>query len=360
MTMSKPVRFAIVGLGYGSTRCALFADTPGAELAAVVDANPERARTLGEHYNVLSFTDYRHVLDRGDVDVVAIYTPTGLHRDIALDVARAGKHVLLTKPLEITLDRSDDIIRACASAGVDLFCEFYARYASDNYRAYRAIQGGVLGKLILGEFAFKCFRPAAYYSADGGWRATWELQGGGVTMNQMIHAIDMLSWYMGEVETVQALTGTFTNDIPVEDTSAALLKMRSGAIATVVGTSTFRTTSGHDDMYGGGFTSRSEVNGDLGSITLTDEHIQMVKLERGALPDVSDRPLNVFGDIAAALADPRGPSPALARGEDARRSVEIALAIYESVRTGGPVRLERFGAPTAPAATPCSAAIDRA
>jgi UDP-N-acetyl-2-amino-2-deoxyglucuronate dehydrogenase len=358
MTATRPTRFAIVGLGYGSTRCALFADTPGAELAAVVDANPERASTFGERYNVLSFTDHRQVLERNDVDVVAICTPTGLHRDIAIDVARAGKHVLLTKPLETTLERSDDIIRACASAGVNLFCEFYARYAPDNYRAYRAIQEGLLGKLILGDFGFKCFRPAAYYSADGGWRATRELQGGGVTMNQMVHAIDMLWWYMGDVESVQALTGTFSYDIPVEDTSAALLKMRSGAIATVVGTSTFRTTSGHDDMYGGGFTSRSEVNGDLGSITVTDEHIQMVKLERGTLPEVSDRPLNVFGDIAATLADPDRASPALARGGEARRSVEIASAIYESVRTGGRVLLEPSGGPGVAASRP--AVTDRA
>jgi predicted dehydrogenase len=340
--MAEPVRFAIIGLGYGGTRVPLFQDTPGAELAAVVDANEDRARTFGERYGVEWFTDHRLMLERADIDVVGIYTPSGLHRDIALDVVRAGKHVLVTKPIEVTLERSDEIIAACDDAGVELFCEFYSRYHAGSYQLHEAIRTGALGRPILGEFSFKCFRPEAYYLSDGAWRGTWELNGGGVIMNQALHAIDKLVWCMGEVETVQAITGTYAHDIPVEDTAAALLKMRSGATCVLVGTSTFRTTSGMDDMYGGGYTARSEVNGDAGSLTVVDDEILMQKLEQGSLPEYGGCPRNVFDDIARALREPGYSSVTLARGDQARAVVEIALAIYESAKTGLPVRL---GAP---------------
>jgi UDP-N-acetyl-2-amino-2-deoxyglucuronate dehydrogenase len=337
--MAEPVRFALVGLGYGATRCAMFESTPGAELVAVADRDEARAKEYGERYGAAWYPSHTALLDRDDIDVVGIYTPSGLHRDIAIDVARSGKHVLVTKPIEVSLDRADAIIDACGQADVQLFCEFYSRYFPDNYRMHQAIQHGDLGRLILGEFSFKCYRPDAYYASDGAWRATWELNGGGVVMNQTIHAIDKLSWCMGEVASVQALTGTFAHDVDVEDTAAALLRLRSGAIATLVGTSTFRTTSGFDDMYGGGFTSRSEVNGDLGSLTVVDDELAMEKLEGGPLRDDPGRPVNVFDDIARAVRDRDYSSPTLARAADARKAVEIAMAIYQSARTGAAVPL---------------------
>ncbi|GAB3003166.1 Gfo/Idh/MocA family oxidoreductase [Amycolatopsis acidiphila] len=340
--MAEPVGFALVGLGYGATRCQMLAETPTARLAAVVDANAERAREYGERYDVPWFTDVSGALTRDDVDVVGIYTPSGLHLDLAAAVANAGKHVLLTKPMEVNLARSDAIADTCADAGVELFGEFYLRYYEDNWRLKNAIDSGVLGRLILGEFGFKCFRPDEYYRSDGAWRQTWELNGGGVVMNQAIHAIDKLTWCMGEVESVHAVTGTYAHDIPVEDTAVAALTLRSGAMAVLVATSTFRTTSGMDDIYGGGFTTRAEVNGDRGSLSLLDDVLTMEKFDQGSLGRFDGKPLNVFDDIAGALTEAGYESATLARGEQARRPVEIAMAIYDSARAGKPVRISDY------------------
>jgi UDP-N-acetyl-2-amino-2-deoxyglucuronate dehydrogenase len=335
--MSDQIGYALVGLGYGGTRCGMLQETPNSRLAAVVDRNEERARNFAERYSVPWFTNVEQALVRDDVDVVGIYTPSGLHLETALQVAEAGKHLLLTKPMEVTLERCDEIIRACESAGVELFGEFYLRYHPDNWRLKRAIDEGHLGRPILGEFGFKCFRPDAYYTSDGAWRQSWELNGGGVVMNQALHAIDMLTWCLGEVATVQAVTGTHSHQIPVEDTAAAVFRMQSGATAVMVGTTTFRTTSGMDDVYGGGFTTRAEVNGDRGSLTLVDDLIQMEKLEDGMIGEYDGRPSNVFDDISSVLLTGGTGSPALARARESRRVVEIAQAIYRSAELRLPV-----------------------
>lgn len=344
------INFAIVGLGYGGTRCQMLAATPGARLSAVVDRNEERARAFGERYEVPWFTSHKALLDSGDVDVVAIYTPSGLHLDMALDVIGAGKHLLLTKPMEVTIRRCDTIIGAAAANNVQLFSEFYLRYYRDNVRARRAIDAGQLGRLILGEFGFKCYRPQAYYLSDGGWRQTVEMNGGGIVMNQALHAIDQMTWLMGPPESVVAQAGTYGLDIPVEDTAIAQFRMRSGAVATLATTSTFRTTHGVDDMYGGGFTTRAELNGNLGSVTILENEFSMVKLERGEIADAEDAPANVFEDIVLALSDPGYRSVSLSRGIEGRLCVDVAQAIYESARTG--MRVEIAALPDLPSNTP--------
>lgn len=326
--------FAIIGLGYGGTRCELLRSTPGARLGAVVDRNAERARAFGERYDVPWFTSHQDLLTGADVDVVAIYTPSGLHLEIALDVIAAGKHLLLTKPMEVTLDRSDRIIAAAEAAGVRLFTEFYLRYYPDNMRAKQAVEAGQLGRLALGEFAFKCYRPEAYYLADGAWRQSVTMNGGGIVMNQAIHAIDQLTWLMGAPASVRAHVGTFGSNIPVEDTAIASFVMRSGALATLTTTTTFRTTHGMDDMYGGGYTSRAELNGTRGSVTLLENELTMVKLDQGDLGPVTVGPVNVFDDIARTLRDPSYGSTALSPGAEGRLVVEIAQAIYESAKSG--------------------------
>jgi predicted dehydrogenase len=337
--MTEEIGVAIVGLGYGGTRCEMLESTPGARLVAVVDRNEDRASDFGARFHVPSFTDHRALLDRPDVDLVAVYTPSGLHLETALDVAAAGKNLMLTKPMEVSLERSDQIIDACARAGVRMFGEFYLRYHQDNWRLKRAIDAGALGRLVLGEFGFKCFRPQEYYSADGAWRQTWELNGGGVVMNQALHAIDLLAWCMGDVDRVQAVTGTYSHSIPVEDTAAAVFTLQSGAMAVLTATTTYRTTSGMDDMYGGGFTTRADVNGTSGSISLIDDALTMERIEGGPLEPYDDRPENVFADIAHALLNDDDGSTALAGPDECRRAVELAQAIYASAMTATATRV---------------------
>jgi len=336
----REIGYAIVGLGYGSTRCSTVVQTPGSRLAAVVDADPARAARFGDTHDVPAFTRIEDALAREDVDVVAIYVPTGLHLPLAQQAIEAGKHLLITKPMETTLARADAITSAAAAAGVEVFSEHYLRYYPDNLRAKRAIDDGLLGDLVLGEFAFKCYRPEAYYLADGAWRQTIELNGGGIVMNQAIHAIDQLTWLMGRPTSVTALVATFGMELPVENTAVATLTMQSGAIATLVTTSTYRTTSGMDDMYGGGYTTRTEINGLLGSLSLIDSEVVMERLSTGRLPDAAEAAPNVFADVTAALTDPGYHSVTLVRGGQARLALEVAHAIYESGRVGAPVRLD--------------------
>ncbi len=336
--MTDPVKFAIVGTGaYGLSRCEAVQQAPGAELVAVADVDEARAREAGTKLGVAWETDYRRLLDRDDIDVVGVFTQSALHRDIAANAAAAGKHVVMTKPIDVTLERAQGIVEACANAGVRLFCEFYLRYMRDNFRIYEAVAAGAFGKLILGDFSYKCYRPQSYYEADGGWRGTLRYAGGGIVMNQSIHAIDKLRWYLGDVASVQALTGSYTHTTEVEDTAAALLEMRSGAMGVLIGTATFHNDRPVHPFYGGGSTSRSEVNGESGSVMALNDAITMWRPDPNISWKETAPVTSIFEDVARALTEDGYDSPTLVSGEDAVAALEIVLAIYKSARTRRPV-----------------------
>lgn len=334
------VGFAIVGLGIGLSRCEMMQQAPEAKLVAVVDLVEDKAKQVAERFGCDWYTDYHKVLERDDVDVVGVYTPSGLHKEIALDVARAGKNVLTTKPMEITLERADTIISACKEVGVKLGTEFAERYSPYNYALYRAVHDGKFGKMVLGQFDYKCYRDQAYYESNGGWRGTWKVDGGGAIMNQTIHSVDQMIWIMGDVDTVTARSGTFTHQIETEDTAAAVITFKSGALGTLVGTTTF-----HNDrpfkLYGGGVTRRTEVNGESGSATLIDSKMAMWKvIGDGEVPGEAQPPaVNIFQDYARWVLDDDYSSPTLAKAEESRKTLELVLAVYESARTGKSVSL---------------------
>jgi predicted dehydrogenase len=153
------VGFGVVGVNWGIKRAAAIQEVPEAQLVAVCARTEQNASAAGRQLGVDSHTDYRELLQRQDVDVVAIFTPNASHLDLAIEAARAGKHVIVTKPLEITTERIDAILDATRSAGVKLAVEYMARFEPGHYLCYRAIADGLIGKPILGEFSYKCFRP---------------------------------------------------------------------------------------------------------------------------------------------------------------------------------------------------------
>jgi UDP-N-acetyl-2-amino-2-deoxyglucuronate dehydrogenase len=337
---SGKVRFGIVGLGYGAGRIPLIEETEGAKLVAVSSRSEEKARSIGEEFKVPWHTDYNDLIRRDDVDVVGIYTPSGAHQDIAIAAARAGKHVVVTKPLEITLERVDAIIDACDRARVKLATEFVVRYLPSSYALYRAVHDGNLGKMILGEFTEKLYRPQWYYESDGGWRGKWASGGGGTIITQAIHTLDQMLWLFGAADSVTAHAGTFVADIETEDTATAIVKFKSGALGTLVGTTTFRNEK-PPGRYGGGTVRRIEVNGDLGSARMDDTTITMMSIEgnpevpREILPSAR----NVFEDVCRWVHDDSYSSPTLVTGPESRAAMQMVLAIYESARTGRTVRL---------------------
>jgi predicted dehydrogenase len=335
-TKDGRVGFGVVGLNFGLGRCKAIQAVPEAELVAVASRTEETARRVGAELGVEAFADYRRLLDRDDVDVICIFTPNAFHRDIAIEAAKAGKHLVVTKPLEITLERVDAIIEAAEAAGVKLATEYMERFKPGHYLGYRAIADGSLGRLVTGEFAYKCFRPQAYYT---GTRGTWAVDGGGVMLLQAIHSLDVMLWYMGPVQSVVARSGTLTHEMESEDTAMSIVTFTNGAIATLVGTTTF-----HNDrpggMYGGGSMTRIEVGGTQGSLILADGTVAMWKSLEAETPPAANLPaLNTFQDMARWVRDDSYDSPTLVKSSDSRRAIELIHAIYESAKTGKVVTL---------------------
>lgn len=334
------VGFGIIGLGFGLSRLPLIQQVPEARLVAVCSRTEENARKTAEQYACDYTTDYRALLGRDDIDVIGLYTASGQHLDICLDAARAGKHLLVTKPLEVTLERIDQIIRAGTQAHIKIGTEFVVRYNPANYAVYQAVQDGAFGKLVLGEFAEKLYRPQWYFQMGDGWRGTWAGGGGGVVVNQAVHTVDQMLWLMGDVESVYARWGTFGSEQETEDTATAVITFKSGALGVLVGTTTF-----HNDRpagrYGGGTTRRIEINGLNGAAGITDDKVTMAKFpDREDVPtSVAPPVLNAFQDMARWVRDDSYSSPTLVKEVESRKVMEVVLAVYESARTGTVVSL---------------------
>jgi UDP-N-acetyl-2-amino-2-deoxyglucuronate dehydrogenase len=324
----------IAGAGMiGAVHTEALYEIEGARLVAVAAAHKATGRKLTEVHEAGWHAEFGELLARTDVDVVILCTPSGLHSDQTVAAARAGKHVITEKPMAITLEGADRMIRACREAGVTLSVIFQYRFNRDALRLKRAVDAGLFGRPVLGNAFVHWHRTQAYYEESGGWRGTWALDGGGALMNQSIHAIDLLQWILGPVESVCGYAETLAHDIEAEDTAGATLRFASGALGIIQG-----TTSAHRDSL-----LRIEIKGTEGSATLEgsrltvwepgreDEVLSPRELE--FLPESHvDEPLGTahrrqLKEIFAALREGREPP---IPGEEARKAVEIVLGIYRS------------------------------
>ncbi|HOK29896.1 MAG TPA: Gfo/Idh/MocA family oxidoreductase, partial [bacterium] len=214
----RVLNFAIIGCGVIAPNHAEgIVNTPSARLVAVADIVEEKAVKFAQKYNCDWYTDYKKMLDRPDIDVVNICTPSGLHPEMAIEAMKRGKHVITEKPMAITLEQADAMISASKEYKRKLACIFQRRTQSIFKKIKEVTSQGAIGKLILGDAYMKYFRSQAYYDS-GDWRGTWALDGGGALMNQGIHCIDLMQWIMGEVGSVFAYTRTLARKIEVEDT----------------------------------------------------------------------------------------------------------------------------------------------
>jgi predicted dehydrogenase len=278
-------------------------------------------------------------LERPDIEAIGLYTPSGAHLEIANEIAAAGKHLIITKPIEVDLPRTDGILEACQRAGVKVATEYVARYVPANYAVYQAIASGQLGTMFMGEFSEKSFRPQSYYEPDGGWRGTWRYGGGGTLITQGIHSVDQMLWLMGDAASVTARWATFTSRIESEDTIVALITFQNGALGTMISTTTFLNDK-PAGAYGGGTVRRAEVSGSSGSATIIDGKITMARLVQGELAtEVAPPAINVFQDFARWVRDDTYESPTLVKGAGGRKSLEVVLAAYQSARNGATVTL---------------------
>jgi predicted dehydrogenase len=342
--------FGIVGCGMiANFHARAIADVRGAKLVACYDTIPASAARLAASTGCRAYEHLKDMLADPKVDVVTIGTPSGAHLEPALAAARAGKHVIVEKPLEITLARCDRMIAECKKAGVKLSTVFPSRFHSGSRELKRAVDEGRFGRLTIGDAYVKWFRPQSYYDS-GAWRGTWELDGGGALMNQAIHSVDLLAWLMGPVEEVMAHTATIAHQrIAVEDAAVASVRFASGALGTIEA-----TTAAYP-----GYLKRIEIHGDAGSAAIEEEDIvrwdfakkhrrdatveREMKSRHSTGGGASD-PAAIghhghaaqFRDVVEAIGSNREPA---INGPEGRRSVEIILAIYKSAETGRAVKL---------------------
>jgi predicted dehydrogenase len=352
-TTSHQLGFAIVGCGMiARFHARALADVPGARLVALVSRNPANAKAVADSVGARcdSYPSLAPVLDRRDVDVVVVTTPSGAHLEPAVAAAEAGKHVVVEKPLEITPERCDRIIDACDRRGVKLCTIFPSRFGDANQALKAALDSGRFGRLTLGETTCKWWRPQSYYD-EGGWKGTQALDGGGALMNQAIHNVDLLLWMMGPVTHISGFTATLAHErIEVEDTAVACLRFARGALGVIQA-----TTSVHP-----GLPKTIAVHGDRGTVVIEQDDVLRWELTPETAEDraVKERFAQKVGASggssnpaaishvghARQLADfvravQTGAAP-LVDGREGRKAVEVIRAIYESAQTGRTVELK--------------------
>ena len=328
MATAADIGFGVIGLGMGRSRARLVKETLGAKLVAVCDINEEKARAVAEELEVEYYLDYKKILERDDIEVVMVMTPSGLHAPPAIDVAKAGKNVVVTKPMEVTVEKCDRMIEAASSNGVALMVDFGNRYRPDMQQVKAAIEAEIFGRLLFGEVTLKWYRSQQYYDR-GGWRGTWEMDGGGSLANQTIHQIDVLLWFMGEVARVQGAYAVLNHKMETEDIGMAQLVFKNGALGRILGTTTYPVS----------LPARVDVHGDKGGVTTTKGKIEALHFPKGVEPPELPQPdgsANVVEDVIGVLR--KGKKPAV-DGSEGRRSVELLCTIYESARRGEQIEL---------------------
>jgi predicted dehydrogenase len=315
----------------------------GVEVSAVCGQNRQKVEALANICQATTYIDTAEFLKHRPMDLVAIGSPSGIHAEQGIAAAGAGLHVLVEKPIDISTERADQLISACARANRKLGIFFQDRVAPDSRRLKRMIDSGGLGDVLLATAHVKWYRPPDYYG-DSRWRGTWELDGGGALMNQAIHTVDLLLWLLGDVRQVTALTRTQLHEIEVEDTAVAILDFESGALGTFEA-----STSAYP-----GQPRKLFVSGSEGTVSLEHDKIVAIDLhsahETDSKPEATGRNLSESSPVVSDVTGHREiirdfieaielDRPPLCDGFEARRSVELVEAIYRSAREGVPVAL---------------------
>ncbi len=343
----KTWNFGIVGAGLiADFHCRAIRDIPNAKFIACCDTNLPRAQALAQKYAGRAYASYEEMLKSDDIDIVTIATPSGLHMEPTIAAAKAGKHVVCEKPVEITLERIDAMIDAHAKAGTRLGGIFPYRFNDMMVPLREAITSGRLGTITCASVYVPWWRTDAYY--EGSWHGTRKLDGGGALMNQSIHMIDMLCDLMPPIESVQAFTATLGHKIETEDTAAAVVRYANGALGMIYGTTA---------SYPGQF-RRFEITGTKGTIINVENSITVWQFadERPEDQQIRSRFTAIQG--GGGVADPAAIThenhtrnfkaflESLETGNDfwisgpeARKAVEVILAIYRSAKEGKLIKL---------------------
>ena len=349
--MSGEMGFGVVGLGMGKHHCKAIQAVPGARLVAVCDVDEDRLKAGAERFQCKAYARYEEMLKDPEISVVNVATPSGMHARMGIQAAEAGKHVIVEKPADITPERIDSLIAAGKRCKVKIAGIFQARFDPLNIRIRDAIQSGRLGRLIGVHGHLPWWRAQSYYEGPhGSWKGTWDMDGGGSLMNQGVHTVDLLQWFGGPVAEVFAMFGVFGHTIEAEDQTVAVLRFASGAMGTL-----YSTTNCYP-----GLDQRITLYSTDGTIVKEEGTLKVWKL-RDDPEGVNERELMaIYGaqDKDSAAADPMAVGfdghaqivmdlmkaiqedrePALSV-ESAKHAVQIITSVYESGRTGRPVKI---------------------
>ena len=338
------IHIGILGGGnISNTHARAAREIDGVEIAAIYGQNREKAEELARTFGSVACNDQQSFLDHRPMEIVAIGSPSGVHAEQGIAAARRGLHVLVEKPIDVTTERTDELIEACEQAGVKLGVFFQDRVKPHITQLKGFIESGRLGKPILVTAQVKWYRTPEYYSGSR-WRGLHSLDGGGALMNQGVHTVDLLLWLMGPVERVYARAVTALHQIETEDTIVATLEFASGAVGTLEA-----ATSAYP-----GYSRRVELTGSEGTIILEHDRVITADLRSptdefgtGGEPDANASASSpVVSDVRGHrmiiedfLEAVRTNGVPRCDGREGRKSVELIQAMYESSRSGKPVAL---------------------
>ncbi|HEV8569365.1 MAG TPA: Gfo/Idh/MocA family oxidoreductase [Actinoplanes sp.] len=348
--MSTRYTFALVGAGVIGKHHGLVISqlADRIDLAAVVDINVEKAERLAAERGGTPFASLTDALATVDLDVVVVCTPTGRHAEVAIEALAAGKHVIVEKPAEITVEKTDEIIEAQQKAGTIVTVISQHRFDPATEVTLHAISRGELGRLTSGIASIDWWRGQSYYDS-GDWRGTWELDGGGALMNQGVHTVDLLVAALGRPVEVFAYTGTLAHQrIEVEDVAVGVVRFENGALGVL-----HATTAAYP-----GLSARLQVHGDRGSAVIDNDQLAFFHATpEGTEPDeklmgaTTDRAVPTAGSDPGQLSDAHrlqylnflgaldGTEQLRVDLETNRQSIGVITGAYESARTGRPVTL---------------------
>jgi UDP-N-acetyl-2-amino-2-deoxyglucuronate dehydrogenase len=359
----RDVRFGVVGCGaIGPTHVGAIGQIAGAKMLAVADLIPERAKAAAGKFAVERvYPSLEKLLEDRDIDVVCLATPTGLHAAAAIAAMSAGKHVIVEKPMDVSLEACDRMIASAEQTGKKLTIISQHRFDASTMLLKKLIDTGELGTIFLADATVKWWRKQEYYDS-GDWRGTWALDGGGALMNQGVHTVDVLQWLVGGVASVYAHMRTAAHErIEVEDVAVAALTFRNGAVGTLIA-----TTAAYD-----GLPVRIDLFGTGGSATLEGDNLTRLVLKSGKTYQTAEAANHAISvarggthSVRDAVARRAASAPAAAAWGDAHRAqiedfiqairtgtdplitpraarepVEIILSAYASAKQGKPIQL---------------------
>ena len=310
--------------------------TEDAVLAGVADARQDAAKSFAETYQIRAYESVEDLLSSPDIDAVCICTPSGLHAPLAIQAAEHGKHMVIEKPMALTVASAEEITAACEKNHVTAAIVSQLRFSPDVQCVRSLVQSGEMGQIISANLEMKYFRSDEYYAASN-WRGTWKMDGGGALMNQGIHGVDSMSFIMGGVKSVSGQIKTLVKKIEVEDTAVAALEFCNGALGTL--TASVATAPGYPRTL--------TISSTKGTLVLEEQHIQSCDIAGVSLPQQraqqhnfgSSNPTDIpveghvqqITDFIAAVREQRDPFVSLAEG---KKAIEIIEGIYTSSRTG--------------------------